>query len=78
MGAVCDVYKLPMSAVYRREGGALRRYERRVCKQSSAVMVTTEREAALLREISPSAAGPCDPQWRRYRLLPAVPGPFRN
>jgi sugar transferase (PEP-CTERM/EpsH1 system associated) len=47
--------RLPMAAVYRREAGALRRYERRVCENSAAVVVTTEREARLLTEIAPSA-----------------------
>jgi polysaccharide biosynthesis protein PslH len=43
--------RFPYSAVYRREGRALREYEREVCQRSSAVMVTTEREARLVREI---------------------------
>jgi sugar transferase (PEP-CTERM/EpsH1 system associated) len=47
--------RLPLSAVYRREANALRRYERSVCKRSTSVIVTTDREAALLREIVPSA-----------------------
>ena len=48
--------RFPYSTVYRREGLALREYERRVCARSSAVLVTTEREAQLLREIAPGAA----------------------
>jgi sugar transferase (PEP-CTERM/EpsH1 system associated) len=45
----------PFSAVYRREGRALREYERKVCERSSCVLVTTEREAQLLRQISDAA-----------------------
>jgi sugar transferase (PEP-CTERM/EpsH1 system associated) len=45
----------PFSAVYSREGRALREYERRVSGLSSYVIVTTEREARLLRQISDSA-----------------------
>jgi polysaccharide biosynthesis protein PslH len=48
--------KFPFSTVYRREGRMLARYERRVCEHSAAVVVTTEREARLIREISPGAA----------------------
>ena len=47
--------RFPLSAVYRREGEALRRYERQVCERSSCVVVTTEREARLVREITPMA-----------------------
>jgi sugar transferase (PEP-CTERM/EpsH1 system associated) len=45
--------RFPFSAVYRREGKALRRYEQMVCARSSSVVVTTEREARLARQISP-------------------------
>jgi sugar transferase (PEP-CTERM/EpsH1 system associated) len=45
----------PFSAVYRREGGALREYEKRACARASCVVVTTEREARLLYEIAPGA-----------------------
>ena len=48
--------RFPMSAVYRREARTMREYERRVCEQSSTVVVTTEREAQLLRQISPAAS----------------------
>ncbi len=44
--------KFPMSAVYRREAAALRRYERSVCQGVSCVLVSTEREARLMREIA--------------------------
>ena len=47
--------KLPYSAIYRREGRALRQYEREVCQRSSAVVVTTEREARLVGEICPTS-----------------------
>jgi sugar transferase (PEP-CTERM/EpsH1 system associated) len=47
--------KFPFSAIYRREGRALERYERQVCEFSAAVVVTTEREAKLVQAISPTA-----------------------
>ena len=47
--------KFPFSAIYRREGRALERYERRVCERSAAVVVTTHREARLVRGIAPAA-----------------------
>jgi sugar transferase (PEP-CTERM/EpsH1 system associated) len=47
--------RFPFSAVYQREGRSLREYERKVCAKSSCVVVTTEREARLVRQISPSA-----------------------
>jgi polysaccharide biosynthesis protein PslH len=47
--------RFPFSAIYRREGRALARYERRICEKSGAVVVTTEREARLVRNISPAA-----------------------
>jgi polysaccharide biosynthesis protein PslH len=46
----------PYSSVYRREAAKLREYERTVCQRASAVVVTTEREAQLVREICPAAA----------------------
>jgi sugar transferase (PEP-CTERM/EpsH1 system associated) len=45
----------PISAVYRREGWALRQFERQVCESSACVVVTTGREAALVRQISSRA-----------------------
>lgn len=42
----------PLSAIHRREGRALREYERQVCEKSACVVVTTGREALLAREIS--------------------------
>jgi sugar transferase (PEP-CTERM/EpsH1 system associated) len=47
--------RFPFSEIYRREGRYLREYERRVCAQSSCVVVTTHREAKLVREIAPAA-----------------------
>lgn len=47
--------KFPFSAVYSREGRTLAGFERRVCERSAAVVVTTDREARLLRDISPDA-----------------------
>ena len=47
--------RFPFSAIYRREGRSLREYERKVCAKSSCVVITTEREAQLVREISPEA-----------------------
>lgn len=47
--------KPPFSTIYRREGEALRRYERQVCERSACVVVTTGREAELVRAILPSA-----------------------
>jgi len=42
----------PFSAVYRREGRALQQYERSICERSSCVIVTTDREARLVRQIA--------------------------
>lgn len=50
-----DHSRLPMSAVYRRESQCLRRYEQEICERSADVVVTTEREARMLREIHPRA-----------------------
>lgn len=47
--------RLPMSAVYRREAVCLRRYEKMVCESSASTLVTTGREASLLRAISSEA-----------------------
>jgi sugar transferase (PEP-CTERM/EpsH1 system associated) len=49
------VTRFPFSAMYRREGTRLREYEREICKKFSRVLVSTEREAQLLRRISPDA-----------------------
>jgi sugar transferase (PEP-CTERM/EpsH1 system associated) len=47
--------KFPFSAVYRREGRTLQEYERKVCEKAACVVVTTAREAELMRRISPGA-----------------------
>lgn len=47
--------RFPFSAVYRREGRCLREYERRICERAACAVVSTEREATLLREIAPTA-----------------------
>lgn len=46
----------PFSAVYRREGRCLRRYERRVCESAASVIVSTHREAEVLRQVCPTAS----------------------
>ena len=45
----------PLSVVYRREGLALRKYERKVAEQAACVLVSTEREGQLMGEISSTA-----------------------
>ncbi len=47
--------KFPFSAVYRREGRTLQEYERKICEKAACVVVTTVREAELMRRISPGA-----------------------
>jgi len=47
--------RFPFSTVYRREANCLRKYERKVCERVSCVVVTTEREAQLVRQISNTA-----------------------
>jgi len=42
----------PRSMVYKREGLALRHYERRIAERAQCIIVTTEREARLARELS--------------------------
>lgn len=45
----------PFAAMYRREGKRLREYEQRVCERAAFVLVTTAREALLVRQIAPMA-----------------------
>jgi polysaccharide biosynthesis protein PslH len=45
----------PFSAVYRREGRTLQAYERTACERASCVLLSTEREAQLVRQVSPGA-----------------------
>lgn len=47
--------RFPFSALYRREGCRLRDYEREICEKALCVVVSTEREAGLLRQISNAA-----------------------
>jgi sugar transferase (PEP-CTERM/EpsH1 system associated) len=42
----------PYSAIYRREGRTLREYEQWACGRFASILVTTEREAKLVRQIS--------------------------
>ena len=44
--------RFPLSAIYRREGHALRKYEKKASEKANRVLVSTEREAALMRGIS--------------------------
>jgi sugar transferase (PEP-CTERM/EpsH1 system associated) len=43
--------RFPLSAIYRREARCLRNYERRLCRRYPNVLVTTDREAQLVRKI---------------------------
>jgi sugar transferase (PEP-CTERM/EpsH1 system associated) len=47
--------RFPFSLIYAKEGRDLRAYEREVSEKSACVLVTTEREAALAREVAPAA-----------------------
>jgi sugar transferase (PEP-CTERM/EpsH1 system associated) len=47
--------KFPLSAVYRREGRTLRAYEQKMCERAACVLVSTEREAQLARQIAPAS-----------------------
>ncbi len=49
------ISRFPFSAVYRREGRRLRDYERKICERAAYVLVSTEREATLLRGIASAA-----------------------
>jgi glycosyltransferase involved in cell wall biosynthesis len=73
--------KFPFSAVYRREGATLAAFERRVCERSAAVVVTTDREARLLRNISPAARVHVIPNGvdtEFFRPGPVAPAPTRS
>ncbi len=70
----------PFSAIYRREGRALREYEREACRRFAAILVTTKREAKLVRQISPAAnvhaiSNGVDIQYFSSQVVPPVPGP---
>jgi sugar transferase (PEP-CTERM/EpsH1 system associated) len=47
--------RFPFSTVFRKEGRDLREFERKACEQSDCVLVATEREAQLARQIAPTA-----------------------
>ena len=49
------VTPFPFSALYRREAARLQEYERAACQKFSCILVSTDREAQLLRRISPDA-----------------------
>jgi len=44
--------RFPKSALYRREGSCLREYELSVCAKATCTVVTTEREAEIVRRLS--------------------------
>jgi sugar transferase (PEP-CTERM/EpsH1 system associated) len=72
--------KYPISAVYRREGRCLRNWERRLSEQVASVLVSTDREARLLRGIAPAArveAVPngVDSDYFSPAAVPRTPGP---
>jgi sugar transferase (PEP-CTERM/EpsH1 system associated) len=46
------VAPFPLSLIYRREGRRLQEYERNICERASCVVVSTEREASVLRQFS--------------------------
>ena len=47
--------RFPFSTVFRKEGRDLRGFERQACERSECVLVATEREAQLARQIAPAA-----------------------
>jgi sugar transferase (PEP-CTERM/EpsH1 system associated) len=47
--------RFPLSAMYQREARNLRAHERQLCMNADCVLVATEREAALARQIAPEA-----------------------
>ena len=47
--------RFPMSALYQHEARNLRAHERQLCMKADCVLVATEREAALARQIAPEA-----------------------
>ena len=50
-----EATSFPFSTVYRNEARHLRRYERTMSERSDCVIVSTEREASLIRAIAPQA-----------------------
>jgi polysaccharide biosynthesis protein PslH len=50
-----DAARFPYSAVFRKEAQTLRAYEREVCEKADCILVSTEREAGLVRQIAEAA-----------------------
>jgi sugar transferase (PEP-CTERM/EpsH1 system associated) len=72
--------KFPFSAIYRREARMLREYERMACSRFASILVTTEREAKLVRQISAAAnvhaiSNGVDTEYFSSQAVPPVPGP---
>ena len=67
--------QFPMAVVYRREGRCLRHYERQVAHAPPSVVVTTEREARLVRELSRSGLRARNCERSGYGVLPGRGGP---
>lgn len=51
--AYAEKAKLPMRAVYLREGATLRRFERKVAERANVSLVTADRELTLMKRIAP-------------------------
>lgn len=71
--------KFPFSAIYRREGRTLREYERWACSRFASILVTTEREAKLVRQISDVAnvhaiSNGVDTEYFSSQAVPPTPG----
>ena len=50
-----DAARFPYSAVFRKEAETLRAYERGLCEKADCILVSTQREAGLLRQIADAA-----------------------
>jgi sugar transferase (PEP-CTERM/EpsH1 system associated) len=50
-----DSANFPLSVIYKREARQLQKYERNICEKAACVLVTTAREAQLVRQIAPAA-----------------------
>ena len=62
--------RFPFSAIYRREGRTSAGIRAEGLREGlPAYLVTTEREAQLVRGISPGAPCPRDSEWRRHELF---------
>jgi sugar transferase (PEP-CTERM/EpsH1 system associated) len=72
--------KFPAAAIYRREACTLREYEREACVRFASILVTTEREAGLVRQICAAAnvhaiSNGVDTEYFSARAVRPVPGP---